>query len=193
MISTTYNAATVFLVTDPPDWSVSSPQADFTLTRDTTTGLTKREARRPFSASLLTKFKYDATVSDAALRALQGSLRAMTTENAVVPLWPAMTQWQNRASANLGGGLMVVWKDDWSQFSIYSSTDTVPSWPAATDNWAPALMGFLKPTQPELFTPDTAMWSVDFTESSPSAFSLQPSAFPRRSRRLPLRRGRGPG
>jgi hypothetical protein len=175
MIQTTFNAQTVFLINDAWDGN-SALQADFKLPRDTVDSLTGRESRRPYGATLRTAMQYTVSVQSADLRTLQGSLRNLNTQPVIVPLWPAMTTWANRAAAPISGGLRIAWKDDWSQFTIYAATDVEPSWPSAGDNFAPALMGFIKPTQPSLITPSAAQWKIDFTESSPAAYALAPAA-----------------
>jgi hypothetical protein len=174
MIQTVFNSQTVFVIDDAWD-GTSALQADFSVVRDSQAGLTKREARRPYSATLLvSKLRYTATVCDAALRRLQGSLRALNTQPVIVPLWPVISRWADRAAVPVSGGLKIVWKEDWSQFEIF--TDTEPSWPDDEDFVAPALQGFIMPTEPVMRNPDAASWSVEFTESSPAAFSLQPPA-----------------
>jgi hypothetical protein len=175
MFQSTFNSQTVYVVDD--FWNGQSPlRMEIAIIRDAQVSLTKRESRRPFSATLrVQKLQYAAVVHDAALRRLQGSLRAITTEPVVVPLWPAITRWMDRATAPISGGLKIVWKEDWSQFELF--TDTEPEWPSDDDNFAPALFGFLKPAEPDVSNPDAVEWRVEFVESSPAAYSLQPSAF----------------
>src|SRR5689334_19882177 len=115
MFQTTFNAQTVFVIDDPPDWN-SSVETEWTLLRDMQAGLTHRETRRPFSTTLRAKLKYRATVFGEALRKLQGSLRALNIQPVIVPLWPAAVAWSDRSTAAITGGLKVVWKSDWSQF-----------------------------------------------------------------------------
>lgn len=175
MLETVFNSQTVFLINDAWDGN-SALEADFKLPRDTAQSLTGRESRRPYGATLLTAIQYTASVQNSDLRILQGALRDLNTQPVIIPLWPAMTIWANRASAPISGGLRIAWKDDWSQFTIYAATDAEPVWPSAADNFAPALMGFIKPTQPVLITPAVAQWEIDFTESSPAEYALTPAA-----------------
>jgi Phage conserved hypothetical protein BR0599 len=171
MLQLTYNSQTVFVVNDA--WNGNeSFECQFSLVRDTQTGLTKHEARRPFSATLRVKANYSATVRGAAMVTLLAQLRALNDQPVVIPFWPAVGYWANRASLPMDGGLKIVWKSDWSQFAIYTEEDGEPGWPAEFDFVAPALWGFLTPTKPELLDPDAATWEVDFTESSPATYAL---------------------
>ena len=176
MLSTTFNSESVFLLTESPDWT-DIPSCEFSLTRDRQEGLTKREARRPYSTTLLAKVNYTVTLHGTALRRLQGCLRALTTEPIVLPCFLVQTRWTDRVTAPVQGGLMVVWKDDWSQHEIYTAADDEPEWPDGDDNWAPALMGFITKSAPEMLSADAATFKVEFTESSPAAYALQPDAF----------------
>jgi hypothetical protein len=175
MIQTTFNAQTVYVLND--FWNGNADfQMDIALIRDTETGLTKREARRPYSLTLrVPKVRYAATVSDASLRTLQASLRALSTQPVILPLWPVVTRWADRAGACVSGGLKVAFKDDWSQFEIYTTVE--PSWPSDDDNFAPALMGFISPNAANFINADAEKWPVEFSESSPAAYALQPVAF----------------
>ncbi|HZQ46702.1 MAG TPA: phage BR0599 family protein [Verrucomicrobiae bacterium] len=175
MILTTLHSVNVFLVND--QWDGVGPfAADFSIVRDNQASLTRRESRRAFSMTLLaSRVEYQATVSGADLRALQGSLRALNTQPVILPFWPAVVAWADRATAPISGGLRIAFKADWSQYSIYLSTDAEPGWPAADDNFAPCLMGFLTPTDPQMFNPDAAAWPVKFTESGPVAYALTPA------------------
>ncbi|MGA9776672.1 MAG: hypothetical protein WBS33_00190, partial [Verrucomicrobiia bacterium] len=166
MFSTAYGGNTVYVINDA--WNVKRTlDVEFGLVRDLQSGLTNRSERRPFSSSLrVNSLRYTATVRGSDLLNLQGSLRLITTEQVVVPFWPAQTTWANRAAAPFIGGLRMVWKADWSQFAIYLSTDAEPGWPAAGDYFAPAVMGYLTPTKPEMIHPSAALWDVDFAESS---------------------------
>lgn len=172
MFTQTFNAETVFLVTEEPDWS-DVPVCEFSLTRDRQASLTQREARRPYAASLLTKVSWTSTVSGTALRQLQSGLRALTTERVVLPLFPLQTDWAHRADALIQGGLMVVWREDWSNAEIYAA-GSEPTWPGDDDLVAPALMGYLTKSEPVPQTPDCATFRVEFTESSPAEYALTP-------------------
>lgn len=175
MISTTFNAATVFLLNDPPNWR-SSVHAEISVLRADAAGLTNREARRPYSATLrVTKLQYIATIQNSALRALNSALRALSTEPVIVPFWPAQCRYADRATNPIGGGLWCVWKSDWSDFELFTSSP-VGTW-ADGDPAAPALYGYLEQNQPDFIHSAAARWQVRFIESSPANYSLLPSSF----------------
>jgi hypothetical protein len=175
MIATVFNTQSCFLLNDQPDWS-SLVESQFTLTRDKQISLTRHETRRPYSSTLLTKLTYTTSLSGGALRQLLGAIRQLNTQPVIVPFWPAIATWGNRANVALNGGLRIAWRADWSQYSIYASTDPEPLWPLASDFWSPALMGFLTPDSSPAIRRDTQQLKINFVESSPAAHALQPNA-----------------
>jgi hypothetical protein len=178
MLSTVFNSETLYLLNDEPDWA-SSVEAEFSIYRDRQVGLTHRESRRPYGTSLLTKLRYTSTIRRAALRSLQGALRNITTERTVVPFWPGIAYWSDRATMPWQGGLMIVWKPDWSQFAIYTAgAEPAPigGFPGPKDLVAPALMGVLKAFKATRLRGDAVSWPVEFTESSPVEYALTPAA-----------------
>ena len=177
MTSLVFKSQSCFLLNDQPDWS-SPVESQFLMTRDKQISLTRHETRRPYSSTLLTKLSYTATVSGGALRQLMGAIRQLNTQPVIVPFWPAIANWGNRANVTVNGGLRIAWRADWSQYSIYTSTDAEPVWPVASDFWAPALMGFLTPDSSPAIRRDTQSVKINFTESSPAAYALQPNNGP---------------
>jgi hypothetical protein len=175
MISTNFKSQNCFLLNEQPDWS-SPVESQFSLTRDKQISLTRHETRRPYSSTLLTKVTYTASVSGGALRQLLGAIRQLNTQPIIVPFWPAIANWGNRANVALNGGLRIAWRADWSQYTIYASTDAEPVWPLASDFWAPALMGFLTPDSSPAIRRDTQSLKMNFVESSPAAYALHPNA-----------------
>ena len=176
MIPTTYGGADVYLVTERPEWS-QRVSGTFSLVANAESSLTNREARRAYDDLIRVKLKYVARVRDSEARALIGTLRTLKQQPVAVPFWPGEQFWSNRASASFAGGLMLAWKDDWSQWQIYSATDAEPTWPAAGDRWAPLLWGFLTPDQASgWLAPSLQDWTVEFTEASPAAWALSPQS-----------------
>lgn len=170
-IALTHFSGDVFLVDDAPTWGQGvTVDAEFSIPGDLQSSLTHRETRRAYGASLRTNLKYQAFPHGAAIPRLQLALRQWTTEPIVIPFWPAVQNWSNRASSQIQGGLFVVWKADRSQYEIYDTVE--PGWPVASDWWAPAVMGFIVPTQPDIVEPDKARWNVQFTESSEVVYAL---------------------
>lgn len=176
MIQVTYSAKTFWLITERPDWSVS-PTATFTKPLGVETGRTNRMARRGHGSSLrVQSFEYTAQLWEADARGLEAGLRAIADDNVAVPFWPAQTTWANRAAASIGGGLMIAWKSDWSQYAIYV-TGSEPGWVSAGDNWAPVLFGLLETTnQPKRLTDGSYVWDAKIVESSPAAWGLTVAA-----------------
>jgi hypothetical protein len=175
---------TVFILNDDPQWG-GGFTTEFAAVRDTQTGLTKHESRRPYSERLRCSAMRYAVVADGSDRLkIEGGLRAMTTEQVVVPFWPALATWGERAGQAITGGLMLVWREDWSQFALYEAGHEPapagsPAFPADDDLVAPALMGFLTQESRGGFTlidGDTVDWAVEFVEGSPAGYALSLSA-----------------
>lgn len=177
MIATVFKGQNCFVLNEQPDWS-SPVESQFSLTRDKQISLTRHETRRAYSSTLLTKMTYMASVSGSALRQLLGAIRQLNTQPVIVPFWPAIANWGNRANVALSGGLRIAWRSDWSQYTIYTSTDPEPVWPLASDFWSPALMGFLTPDSSPAIRRDTQSLKINFTESSPAQYALQPDSGP---------------
>ncbi len=170
MIETTFNAVNVFLLNDAPNWDAGF-QSDFAALTDIQTGLTKAEARRPYSMFLRSGLKFSITVFDDNLISFQGAMRQVKDNPAIVPFWPAIEYWASRTDQVIGGGLYVVWRPDWSVYAIYES-GSEPSWPLETDLVAPALMGFFKQNLPSMLNANTAAWAFEFVESSEAKYAL---------------------
>jgi hypothetical protein len=172
------NAEYVYLINEMPNWARGF-QTDFNSFTDAQSSLTRMETRRPYSSTLRTTIKCACISSGAGLRMLQVQLRGLKTQPVLMPFWPAMSFWSARAAASITGGLMVVFKSDWSQYTIYPF-GADPVWPLAGDLCCPLLYGFLKSNDPQFLNVDTALWKIEFTESSKSdyALSFSSSAFP---------------
>lgn len=177
MIPTVFKSQSCFLLNEQPDWG-SPVESQFSLTRDKQISLTRHETRRAYSSTLLTKLTYTASVSGSALRQLLGAIRQLNTQPVIVPFWPAIANWGNRANVALNGGLRIAWHADWSLYAIYTSTDAEPAGFNAGDFFAPALMGFLTPDSSPATRRDTQSVKINFTESSPAAYALQPDSGP---------------
>lgn len=173
MISTVFKTVPIYLLNDAPDWS-KSPESTFSVMRDQQTSLTRRETRRPFSTALLTKLDYMTSIDRSSLRLMLGALRQLNVQPVIVPFWPGITAWVNRATATINGGLRIGWKADWSQFGIYASTDPEPVG-FVPDYFAPALMGFLSPESSPPIRRDTLQLQLSFIESDIAAYALDPS------------------
>ncbi|HSM84610.1 MAG TPA: phage BR0599 family protein [Candidatus Limnocylindrales bacterium] len=171
MISTIYNAQPVWLLDLAPDW-VSGVSAEVTLIGISEAGLTNREGRRAFSQTLRFRTKFDITCSGADARRLETGLRTYLNEPVLVPLWPAATPWSTYGGRPVGGGLNLVYKEDWSQWALFAP-GAEPAWPAANDTLVPVLWGRLEGArQVSWIGPEQAQFVVDHTESSPAAYAI---------------------
>jgi hypothetical protein len=178
VIETELDGETAFLLNDTPNF-----KRDYKVTvrsiLDSQEGLTKREARRAYSTTLLFDLNFSVAVTGADLRTLQGQLRSIEDQQVLTPFWPAVSSWLSRAGMKVTGGLLVAFKRDWSQWEVYEN-GSEPGWPDDNDYVAPLLVGFLK-TAPKLFpgNPSFAIIDFDFSESSKQeyALSFEASAF----------------
>jgi hypothetical protein len=174
MISTQYDGQTVFLLDVQPDWS-SGVSAEVSLISQTETGLSNREERRPHSASLRFHTKFSLLAEGADARRVAGALRVLTTEPVLLPLWPAMTTWSVRAAAATQGGLMLVFREDWSQWALYGA-GADPMWPAAADLVVPVLWGRLDARAVSWLGPELLQMDVDHVETGPVTYAITPAA-----------------
>jgi hypothetical protein len=174
MIKTVYNGIQVWLLDVEPDWDSEAVQCEFSLLSDTEKSLSEREGRRPYSATLRCKLQYPAMAQGSKARELSGGLRQVKADPIVVPLWPAMVRWADRATRPIGGGLNIVFKDDWSQWEIYEAVE--PGWPAADDHLCPLLWGRLENKTPEWLDSEKARLAVSLVEESQASYAVSPAA-----------------
>jgi uncharacterized phage protein (TIGR02218 family) len=179
VLATTFNFGgtigelSVFLLTDPPNW-LQPLKSTFTILQGGAVGLSNRETRRPHSATLRTSLEYQSTRTGADARELIGALRELNTQVVLCPFWPAAVRWIDPIPA---AALYVVWKDDWSQWEIYS--DTPPVWPDADPGEvlvAPLLWGRLAKRETPWPSTDTLTFDVQFIEDGPADYALVPPA-----------------
>jgi hypothetical protein len=172
MIIDTYLGVQVFLLNDAPNFRQSGAyQTDFAFVVDGQTSLTKRETRRPYSATLRVTVNQTHTISGDTLKDFVGAIRQLKAQPVLVPFWPAVSFWSSRASAKIKGGLMVAFKPDWSQHEIYADGDE-PAWPVADDLAAPVLWGSIKSSEPKWIGPALERWAIEFAEASPAGMAL---------------------
>jgi len=173
MIATAFGGRDVFLLTDAPE-SLGAVSAEVSLITQVETGLSNRETRRAHSATLRFTVKYRVTADGVAARALAGGLRLWTSEAVAAPLWPAIVAWGDRGGRAIGGGLNVAFKEDWSQWEIYSGVE--PVWPADGDWVCPLLWGRLEQRKGAWETPERLVFDVELAEASPAAWAIAPAA-----------------
>lgn len=172
MILTTYNAATVALLNDEPDWS-DAVRLEVTQPTRAVRGLTGREARRPVGDSLRLSLEWIATLETPALNALRDALQGIENAAVYCPAWPFAQRGSDWAgSSEVSAGLLIGWLSDWSGFEI-SAGLTPTDW----DYVAPLLKGALAEwPNPEPLTPGVARVAFSFTEDADATFALVPDA-----------------
>lgn len=164
---------TVFLLNDQPDWSFE-PQLTFSLVSQTEIGLSGRMTRRPQAATIRCGMKLALTLQGIAARQVANFLRTWVNEPVAIPAWPLAVRWADRASRPVTAGLYIVWKDDWSNYAIYESSE--PGWPAADDLVAPLLWGRLEKREGQWLSADVFGASIEFSESSDPAWAMVPAS-----------------
>lgn len=169
----------VFLLNDPPDWR-QPLKSTFTILQSGAVGLSNRETRRPHSATLRCSLEYQATRSGPDAGRLIGALRDLADATGEVPVlcpfWPAAVRWIDPIPAS---ALYVVWKEDWSQWEIYSGTGVPPVWPETLPGEcmvAPLLWGRLAKRELNWASANTLTCDVEFIEDGPAAYALVPPA-----------------
>lgn len=171
MIETTYNGTDCLLINDAPNWGAGFNSTHESIT-DSQSSLTRIETRRAFTATLRTGLSFKLTLSGAALRQAQLLLRNLKAQPVLIPFWPAVSLWVNRAAMGITGGLMVTFAADWSAFTIYPyGSEPAPG--SCYQFVAPLLQGFIKnQTDADWRNAQTATMPFDFTESSDPAYAL---------------------
>lgn len=170
MIELTFNATDVLLLNDVPTFR-REYSAEFDSPTDLQRSLNNIETRRPYAATTRVGVKQTIVFSGASLRSAQLLFRGLKAQPVLLPFWPAVAFWSTRAASPIKGGLMLAYKPDWSQYSVYEY-GSEPLWPSATDLVVPVLWGFIKKTDFTFLNVDTAILPVDFTEASQASYAL---------------------
>ena len=183
MNSLSFRGITVWLVTEPPDWS-TPVEGRFSIVQSTEASLTRQEGRRAYSQTLRTRLRYTVLVANDSARALSAALRQITTEPVLLPFWPSQRSWGDRAASPISSGLQVVASAEQSRWTVFTP-DHPPDGPLPGDFWAPLLWGFLAPTQTLDWLNDALLrWTVDFTEAGPPEYALESTVSPALSQAL---------
>ena len=172
MISTTFDGQSVLLLNDAPDWG-SPVGVTFDLVSQFEEGLTGREARRPYAATLRAKVKFRLTIQGADAFGLKYALRSYQTQPIIVPFWPLAETWANRANI-AATGLKVAYKADWSTWELYTTVE--PGWVLADDLVAPAFWGRLEDRELIWINAIVAQFDVNFIETGSTAYALVPGS-----------------
>lgn len=119
---TTGNLTEFFILNDEPDWSNPVDMSLETII-GSEESLDGKEARRPHGETPRVKLDYYFTATGQAARSAQTILRSWIDQPILCPLWPAVVEWGSRGSRSITGGLYVVFKQDWTAFNIYETTE----------------------------------------------------------------------
>ena len=172
MISTTFDGQSVLLLNDAPDWG-SPVGVTFDLVSQFEEGLTGREARRPYAATLRAKVKFRLTIQGTDAFGLKYALRSYQTQPIIVPFWPLAETWANRANI-AATGLKVAYKADWSTWELFTTVE--PGWVLADDLVAPAFWGRLEDRELIWINAIVAQFDVNFIETGSTAYALVPGS-----------------
>jgi hypothetical protein len=171
MFHTEFDGQTLYVIDDSPSWKAGFV-TEFNAITDTQTSLTRIEGRRPYSMFLrLSSLKYAMVITDSALKQFQGEMRQLKDGKVCVPFWPAIEYWRDKDIGSISGGLLLVYKQDWSQWELYLQ-GSEPTWPTDSDLVVPCVVGYLKANTPNLIHADAANWGIQFVESSPAKYAL---------------------
>ena len=172
MISTTFDGQSVLLLNEAPDWG-SPVGVTFDLVSQFEEGLTGREARRPYAATLRAKVKFRLTIQGTDAFGLKYALRSYQTQPIIVPFWPLAETWANRANI-AATGLKVAYKADWSTWELYTTVE--PGWVLTDDLVAPAFWGRLEDRELIWINATVAQFDVNFIETGSTAYALVPGS-----------------
>lgn len=167
----TFIGRDVALLTEAPDWK-DSFDAEFSLLATQEQGLSGRESRRAMSIELRTRLGFSVTSADAEARGLASGLKQYQNQLLGVPFWPGLVEWSERAGRKIGGGVNLVYREDWSQWELYLD-GSEPVWPVSGDLVVPVLFGRMEQRALRWPSPSVATLDVSFTEASPSGWGLR--------------------
>lgn len=164
MLAVTFNAATAYLITYPPDRD-GLVQVTATLPGDAEEGLTKREARQALGDSLRLSVRWESLVRGAELNRLRNVLASLSTETILCPLWPAGFEPGEDPRVTSDYYVLI---DETAEPEIKSAADmpfSRPAWPLLQGRLEDAPAG-------RLVRDDAAPVSFQFTENAASTITL---------------------
>lgn len=173
MIQTTYSGQTLFLLNQAPSWSTPI-ETKFAIPNNVEEALDGGEVRRKVGESLRVSVNFSIVAEGAKARALESGLRAHMGQPVACPLWPFVTEWGQRASRKITGGLSIVFRRDLSAWEIFEAVE--PGWPVSGDLVLPLLVGKLTRRDLEWISTNVVRFAVDFDEQSKIEWALQLSA-----------------
>jgi hypothetical protein len=175
MRQTTYSGLGVWVLDVAPNWQ-EGVSVEGSVVSQVEQSLTNREGRRAHGATLRLRSRFTIICEGEAARRVSGGLRSLKDEAVAIPLWPAARLWEAAGTAPIGGGLLVAYTEDWSEWEIYEA-GSEPRWPVAGRDWyAPLVWGRLETREPRWLRADMLELLVEHTESSPAGWAVAPAA-----------------
>jgi hypothetical protein len=173
MISTSFNSAAAFVLTDGPEWS-QSVSLRVALLAQKERGLSGRETRQALGESLRLELSWTAVINRADFNQLRDALQSLGDEVVLCPAWPFALPGANWGdSLYTGSGLFIAWLADWSDFIIGDSIADPADW----DFVAPCLVGKLDSTpESAVLGSDCGRVSFSFVEDAVADYALLPDA-----------------
>ena len=173
MVFKNFNGAAFWLIDDPQDAS-DAFQTTVSVFRDSTAGLTNREARRPFSELFRWQCQFQLTLEGIERITFETALATDPAALYAVPLWPLATPAADFALSDFTAGVWVA-IDEPAAAQLF--TTTPPAGLSAAAVVMPVALGTIAKRQTEAIGPDVARAVIDFTEASPAAWAIGPKAF----------------
>jgi uncharacterized phage protein (TIGR02218 family) len=170
---TTHNGETFYLIDQEQDASAAF-EATLQTLATSSAGLTNRETRRPYSNSLRWLCKYQVTLDAGARIAFEAALDFDPSTQFAIPLWPLAIAHADFANLPFTAGAYVI-LDPPKPPVIFSGSIPTGLGPSAVV--IPLCLGTIAKRQTEAIGPDLARAIIDFTESSPPSWAIEPDPF----------------
>lgn len=161
MIAATFDAQSVLILNEAPDW-VERPRMTVEGITQYEESLSGRESRRGYSQVLRTKLSFRVTLDQSASIPFAAALRTYQAQPVIVPVWPTVSTWAARDDSDFIG-LRLVYKEDWSQCEVFYTTE--PTWPADTDKVVFVIWSRLEQRELTWHNATTATFGVVATET----------------------------
>jgi hypothetical protein len=171
MLNLNFNGEDVLVLNDASNFK-DGFKSSHELILDTQSSLTLRETRRAYCSKFRTTLQSSHVILDTSLLSVQGALRSLKAQPVLCPFWPAVTFWRDRAGMKISGGLLVAFKSDWSNYSVYENGDPEPGWVLDGDLICPILYGFLSSHKPKWNNASQSVYAFEFIENGPEDYSL---------------------
>jgi hypothetical protein len=170
MIPVTHNSLPLFVIPWEPDWR-TSVQAGLELLAEVETGLTNREARRPYGRHLRVVLEFGLTLNGSDATRFAAGLRAWTTDLVAVPFWPGAVPWSQRHDAPFQSRIRLAYLPGFSIWDLFEP-GSEPMWADSEAMVVPVLLGRIERQEPRWLTPTVCSVDVTFVEQSPADYAL---------------------